>query len=234
MNTSKGTLTHLNTEGVWPSFILSDANDCIPNVIRTRGSWELDLINDAKRYIKDDSIVLDIGANIGAWSVYIAMNKSLTIHSFEPYLPTYYNLCSNLLVNEAFNCNTHRCALGSKEEYGSILPLYTCHGNVGATRINDNNVVGSGFDKTKFNAAMDYLDRIFPTEHVSFIKIDVEGHEEKVLRGGEQLLKRSKPVIFFEAWNHRPDIRDSLIKYITSLGYNVEHIKDDDYKALPQ
>jgi FkbM family methyltransferase len=48
---------------------------------------------------------------------------------------------------------------------------------------------------------LDYLDRLFPDELISFIKIDVEGHEEKVLRGGEQLILRSKPVIYFESWN---------------------------------
>jgi len=231
MNTTKGILQHLDTDGSWPSFVLSDANDCIPSYIRHNGHWELDLVNDALKYIdvNKPGIVLDIGANIGVWSVYLSKHKNLNIHSFEPYLPTYYNLCSNLLLNKAFNCKSHRCALGNMDEYGKKLPMYVVPYNIGMTKLSED----SNFEKAEFEASMDYLDRIFPTEIVSFIKIDVEGHEEHVLRGGEYMIKRSKPVIYFESWNCRPELREPLFRYIIDLGYEIQHINGDDYRAIP-
>lgn len=230
INTTSGNLQHLNIEGSWPSFILSDKDDYIPNYIRRTGGWELHLIEDAKKYIKDDTMVLDIGANIGVWSVYMAKNKSLTVHAFEPYLPTYYNLCSNLLINNALNVQTHRCALGSSEEHGKVLPLYVLPSNIGATRLTP--IGNQPFKEAPFHATLDYLDRMFPTEIVSFIKIDVEGHEEQVLRGGHELISRSKPVIYFESWDGHPTIQKPLFEYIHSLGYNIQHICSDDYRAI--
>jgi len=231
VNTNKGDFMVLNTEGYWPSFLLSGESDCIPDHIRRTGRWEFDLIESAQQYIKNDSIVLDIGANIGVWSVYMARNKSLKIHCFEPYVPTYYNLCSNLLINDALNVTAHRCALSDQSDYGKELPLFVLPSNVGATRLGHTN---EAFIESKFTTNLDYLDRMFPTEVVSFIKIDVEGYEEKVLRGGEQLLLRSKPVIYFESWNSKQEIQKSLFSYLEGLNYTIQHISSDDYKAIPK
>lgn len=231
MDTNRGNFTVLNTAGYWPSFVLPNKNDFIPNHIRATGGWEYNLIEGAQKYIKDGAFILDIGANIGVWSVYLARNKSYKIHCFEPYLPTYYNLCSNLLINDALNVTAHRCALSDQDDYGKELPMFVTPANVGATRLG---CVNESFVESKFTASLDYLDRMFPTEIVSFIKIDVEGHEEKVLRGGEQLLLRSKPVIYFESWNSEQGIQKSLFAYLESLNYTIHHINSDDYKAIPK
>lgn len=229
INTSTGSITSLDTNGYWPTFILHDKSDTIPNNIKRYGHWELHLIDDAKKYIKDNTHVLDIGANIGAWTVYLAKNKTNKIHSFEPFLPNYYNLCSNILINDAMNVETYRCALGNADEYEKILPLYTLNENIGATRLG---CINDKFNSSGFSCKLDYLDRIFKTEDVSFIKIDVEGYEEKVLRGGEQLIRRCKPTIYFESWNTMPQEQQSLFKYLESLGYTIQHIQCDDYRAV--
>ena len=45
----------------------------------------------------------------------------------------------------------------------------------------------------------DLLDEIIPSgEKIDFIKIDVEGAELQVLKGGMELIRRNKPVIIFE------------------------------------
>lgn len=238
MNTNHGILTPLDTSGVWPNYILTDTRDCIPDHIKMYGSWERHLIEDAIKYIPEGSTILDIGANIGTWSVYLAQLhkrtgcKPLTIHSFEPNPPTYYNLCANILINNSFNVNTYRCALSDASDYNKILPLYTLAGNIGATRLD--NTKEYAFTET-YKAKLDYLDRLFPDELISFIKIDVEGHEEKVLRGGEQLILRSKPVIYFESWNipEYKELQDSLFQYIRSLNYKIENVKEHDYRAVP-
>jgi FkbM family methyltransferase len=47
------------------------------------------------------------------------------------------------------------------------------------------------------------LDVLFPTQHVDFVKLDIEGSEADALRGGKNLLKRCRPVMSM-AMYHRP------------------------------
>ena len=62
------------------------------------------------------------------------------------------------------------------------------------------------------------LDDYLSTEEqssVGFMKLDVEGHETMALRGAEEIIARSKPIIAFEAYNI-----DEPKEYLNGLGYN--------------
>ena len=82
----------------------------------------------------------------------------------------------------------------------------------------------------------DYFHMITPTSvldtyddinNVGFIKIDVEGMEEKVLRGSIQIIKNNNyPPILFELWpvgyhNMTEEKHQSLVNFFTELGYNI-------------
>lgn len=230
VNTSFGHNNPLHTNGYWPSFILTNGRDTIADSIKIHGHWERYLIDDAIQYIRDGSHVLDIGANIGAWTLYMARNKTITVHSFEPFPRTYYNLCANILMNDAMNVETYRCALSDEGDYGKTLPLFCIDENIGGTRLAN---INEEFHQSEFSCRLDYLDRILKDDlDVSLIKIDVEGHEEKVLRGGETLLRRCKPTIYMESWRCKPLEQESLFNYLTSLGYEIQHISQDDYRAI--
>ena len=71
----------------------------------------------------------------------------------------------------------------------------------------------------------------YELSNINFIKIDVEGHEEKVLRGGVQTLERNQwPPILFESWPERmtnvpaKELRESLFAFLASLGYTITQI----------
>jgi hypothetical protein len=51
-----------------------------------------------------------------------------------------------------------------------------------------------------------------------FMKIDVEGMEEDVLRGSEAMIRECKPVMYIE--NDRQDKAESLVAFIKELGYD--------------
>lgn len=63
------------------------------------------------------------------------------------------------------------------------------------------------------------MDEIIGNEHIDLIKIDVEGGEFGVLKGGRQLLKRCKPLIIFECGKGASDyygtVPSEIYKYIT-------------------
>ena len=126
---------------------------------------------------------------------------------------------------------SHRCALGAQEEAVEMNP--TLQGNEGGTAI------GNGGDKV----LMKTLDS-FGFEKISFIKIDVEHHEDFVLEGGRETIRRCRPVMLVEIMGGH--YRDSCpkpvkkkikrtIKKIEKLGYRVKQIgRSCDYLATPK
>ena len=65
------------------------------------------------------------------------------------------------------------------------------------------------------------------------IKIDVEGHELKVLSGAKNTIKLNKPNIIIEVWNKKTK-RDEFKKMMKDMNYNVEHISGDDFLCTPK
>jgi FkbM family methyltransferase len=58
------------------------------------------------------------------------------------------------------------------------------------------------------------------------IKIDVEGHEEAVIRGAQETIRNDQPIIIFECFHGGNEIAD----FLGSLGYwigNAENLEDD-------
>ena len=69
------------------------------------------------------------------------------------------------------------------------------------------------------NVALGRLDDE-PLSNVGFIKIDVEGHEEEVIRGGRELLLRERPTLLVEIeQRHLQKGIDAVFQTITELGY---------------
>ena len=75
------------------------------------------------------------------------------------------------------------------------------------------------------------LDDVFKRERLDILKIDVEGYEERVIRGGRRLLgdrARGPRTIFIEvhpyAWSQTDTTSASLLSLLAHLGYRVEDI----------
>ena len=66
-------------------------------------------------------------------------------------------------------------------------------------------------------------------EPVDFIKMDIEGMEDKALRGAYFLFEKYKPICFVEIY--KTDV-DFLVKFFTEMGY-VGFRKDADLIAIP-
>lgn len=80
-----------------------------------------------------------------------------------------------------------------------------------------------------FSVKKKKLDKIIPKDkEISFIKIDVEGHEEAVIQGAEKILQNNKPVLLVEI-EERHSSKNILhtIKYINSLGYKRFFVKNN-------
>lgn len=169
--------------------------------------------------VQPGQLILEIGANIGSHTIYLSQLVGPTgrVLAFEPQRVLFQNLCANLALNSLTNVWSIQAAVGA--EPGELLvPFldYSQGNNFGALELG-----GYAHGDPVPVITIDGLN----LTHCMFIKIDVEGMEESVLRGGAQTLERLKPVLYVE--NDRPNRSVSLIRYLDSLGYNL-------YWHLPQ
>ena len=145
---------------------------------------------------KQHGVFLDVGANIGAHSLFMSKYAG-SIHSFEPYELVRSSLETNVSNNAINNITIHPYALGNRSE--EILYYAPTGFNMGTGSFVESHDAANNaaFMKLKVVKGDDYL-AANGIEHINLIKIDVEGFEKSVLEGLKDSLKRFRPIVFME------------------------------------
>lgn len=172
----------------------------------------------------DARTVLDVGANIGWYSVRLAAHRGdrSGLHAFEPIASTYEQLAGNIKLN-AFEqqVTAHPFGLSDRDEIVRFyLPQST--GSVAASE----QPLFDAEPQIVSDCQVRRLDDIaaeFPLADVDFIKCDIEGGEFGFLRGSESVLRRDRPTILLEmlrkwaaAFAYHPN---DIIEWMKPLGY---------------
>lgn len=174
---------------------------------------EVSLFNEC---VQEGSVVVEVGANIGAHTVFLAQKVGPTgqVFAFEPQRQVFQVLCSNIILN-GFN-NVHAFQMGLAEQAGmsQVLSLdATVEANIGGRSLGT--IEGmSNYEPVIINT----LDS-FNLNRLDFLKIDVEDLEKNVLDGSQQTIARCRPILYVE--NDREDKSETLIQTIFDLGYNA-------------
>lgn len=227
-------------------FLLSVKDTVISRELYFNGTWEHNILLIAKILLSDiqNPWVLDIGANLGAFTIpiaqHIAPNNGM-VSAFEPQRIVYYQLCGNIFLNSLDNCYAYNFALGADECEVDIPELdFNAHNNIGAFSLQNEYVGeyrGLYLSDKKHRVKQIKLDNLPPPSdsvNLSLIKIDVEGWELPVLRHGQNLLaQHGYPPILFEVWNTDYFVleRVELLDFIQSLGYELTQLGEMDYLA---
>ncbi|MGD9720320.1 MAG: FkbM family methyltransferase [Pirellulales bacterium] len=171
---------------------------------------EIDLF---RQVIHPGNVVIEVGANIGSHTVFLAqqVGRNGLVVAFEPQRIVFQTLCANLALNSITNVVALHQAVGSQS--GEIfVPQLDC--------LKENNFGGLSlgeYNKGEIVSVVQLDCANLP--RCDFIKVDVEGMEEDVLRGAAGLIARFQPVMYVE--NDRQEKSDSLVRYIDSLGYRM-------------
>lgn len=210
-----------------------------------KGFFEVNLFNYFLNNIKEDMIVIDVGAHIGSYAKLMSklVGENGKVHSFEPTLRTFNILKEN--TKDKANIIINNLALMDKageiefEDYG---PKYSYY-NGFKKREKEASVKKLKTQKIKVKATT--LDDYFKENNINkcdFIKIDAEGAESLILQGMTNILKEIKPIISIEVgggeeWNkNNLDSINILEKNnyklfeISKEGLLVKHIKKDFYE----
>ena len=169
-------------------------NDLIYRIASSNNTFfEEWLLTPLKEKVRNFNCVIDIGSNVGNHAYFFKnICNSNRVICFEP-LPDNFEL---LKIN-CSNCELHQVGLSSNETKGYIQITEPIDSNSGTAKISDSGI----------EIDLKTLDS-YNLNDVSFIKIDVEGHELEVIKGAKNTINYSKPDILVE----------------THLGINIEDV----------
>lgn len=140
--------------------------------------------------------VVDVGANIGVHTLAFAaaVGPSGEVTSIEPQRHCFHLLCANTVMNQHQNVNCIRAAAGDVPGSCRVPVLSpTKRQNFGAFDLSMEPEDGTLADDVPI-VTIDGLN----LRKCDFIKVDVEGHEVKVLRGATETIARFRPVFYVE------------------------------------
>ena len=173
--------------------------------------------------VKKGDYILDIGTNIGSTILQFAVliGKEGFVYGFEPDSINYANCQRNISLNNFSNLEVSQIGLG--DERGSFDLVVDTDSNRGGNRISDN-ISGKSTSKIVVERLDDWMQNK-PIERVDLIKIDVEGYELKVLKGGEKSILKYKPIFFIELDEDNlkatGDSANKLIELLEEWNYSI-------------
>jgi len=177
--------------------------------------------------LKDEGLILDVGANLGIMTWHLLKNfNQAEVWAFEP-IPENNKILR--AVTEKFKSERYKIfdiALGDKPGIAKmVLP------NVKRVRMQGlSHVVHESIDEFNegdfYEVHIDTLDNLIDSsKKVQGIKLDVENFEYFVLKGGEQLIDRDRPIIYTELWVN--ENRHNCLDFIKNKDYSVKVFLDN-------
>jgi FkbM family methyltransferase len=169
--------------------------------------------------IKKGDIILDIGANLGQITLISAIKtgKKGKVISIEPDADNFKKLKSNIELNPFDNIETFFVALSDKSGRGEII--IRDDSNHGMNRIHVNENTG--------DIPISTLDELLlpSANKITHIKIDTEGYEFKILKGGINLIKKCRPFLYIEIIDsnlkHQNDTPHDIFNLLHELNYSL-------------
>lgn len=183
----------------------------------------------ALKHCKQFRMAVDVGAHVGLWSFNLA-HRFKQVYAFEPvaehrlcFLENMLDTTFRELLQATSNVVLRPYALGTGPGF---VVIETETGSSG------NSAVGAGPGEIEMRT----LDS-FDFQELDFLKIDTEGFEENVLRGGEQTIKACKPVIVVE---QKRDMASRFgleplgaVRLLGSWGYQIAQEISGDFIMVP-
>jgi FkbM family methyltransferase len=209
-------------------------NDFVFTSPNSLNKWRLDTFSTKEPEtlnwidkLPSNSILWDIGANVGLYSVYAAKVRNCMVYSFEPSIFNLELLARNIFLNDL-------------QRNISIVPLPLSN-SIGLNILNMTSTEWGGAISTFGSEAIGHdgklMDKIFEFRTLGismafaveflnipvpdYIKMDVDGIEHLILMGGKNLLKSIKGVII-EINDDFVEQRETATKLLLDAGLKLE------------
>lgn len=227
------------TTGLYGIKYLINPSSSLDTLIQKEGTLhDWNILKKLDTVLRDDSIIFDIGANVGHLSLLFAkkLAPNGSVFCYEPDQENREQLTKNKDLNSAKNITILPYALQDNQDITeaefSIRRSIDGDGNQNRGLSSLKKIIK--FTKDVLSVPASTIDKEckrLSIAHLDFIKIDVEGAEYMVLQGGEASIRKYKPIIQYEYSN----VLDALMKenntmlsfnFLQSLGYKQLYEKE--------
>jgi len=166
------------------SMLTDDEPGGVISQVNMLGVYDFNNMNFVRLMLADGGLFVDVGANIGSYTLFASENANARVLSLEPNPSAFVKLSRNVSQNARSNVTAINCAASAQP---------------GLLRMTDkgsdptNRVVPSGLEAGTIEVAVETLDGLCATRGFvpRLIKIDVEGHEAEVLKGASACLDKT-------------------------------------------
>lgn len=187
-----------------------------------------------RKFVKEGDTVIDVGANLGWTAILCSMlvGKDGSIHAFEPVPSVYNNLAENKKNAHFQNITIYPFAVSDS---CGVAELFL--GNTNETALASMRPHDPKEESYTVKSKMITLDSFITTKQkISFVKIDVEGAELKVLRGMTSIIERDHPILAIELtgeWLEKfGDSSKNLINFLLELNYEIYVVSGGKFTPL--
>lgn len=174
----------------------------VNKIVDGKPTYQFHKLEAALRNVTKWRVAVDVGAHCGLWSMHL-VKRFERVFAFEPVAA--HRQCFEMNVPQG--AVLAPCALGDRDDLISIHSEPTSSGN--------------SWVNGKGEIPMRRLD-FYELQNVDFIKIDVEGGEELVIKGGLETIKRCRPVMIVEQKGHAASTfgldKTGAIRLLESIG----------------
>lgn len=210
-------------------FAIHAGNDeCNSRDIDEQGTWEPFATTVFSRLLQPDDVVLDLGANIGWFSVIASkgLGEGGRVFAFEPDPQNHRLLRINTgMADTANRVSVFNMAVSDTE---GTLPLYRSESNRG-----DHRLFADANAREFVEVAVTTLDRFLESSGrlPTVVKSDTQGSESRILRGAQGLFARGwRPLILCEFWpfglTHSGDDPLALWHTLEGMGYTMYEVAE--------
>jgi FkbM family methyltransferase len=166
-----------------------------------------------RHWLRSGMTVIDIGANLGVYSLPAArlVGQAGHVFAYEPGSETRTLLERSRELNAAANLHISPLALSDRERTGRLV-------FGGSSELNALGESGAG--ETVRITSLDSEDAVRGWPSPDFVKIDAEGEEERILDGGRSFFARHSPLIMFEI-KAGDKVNERLRSLFSAIGYRL-------------
>jgi FkbM family methyltransferase len=207
--------------------------------LKLRRGHTVDAAEDVilRRLVSAGARVLDVGANFGAYTALFAnfVGREGEVHAFEPVPLTCEILRRATHRLGLRNVHVHNLAISDTNDTGFMeIPSFPDGGPnpYQARLVRDFPSRSLSRPVPVRIMRLDDLSEVIG-KTVDFVKIDVEGHEAAVIRGGQRLIERDRPALLMEVSSNLDDVDNpqaDTYAWLAEKGYGCFSIDSGDIR----
>lgn len=195
------------------------------------GLYDYDDMNFLLRYLRPEDSFLDVGANIGIYSLLAASKiKTGSIHSFEALPQNHERLKANLELNRFHQVQTYGLAVSDRP---GQIQLNLAEGD-------SMPFISHETSENQITVSTDTLDHLLASQvddSLTLGKIDIEGAELLAFKGATQLLQRQLPKVWIleitDGVRHFGYGKEELVDFLAGFGYGLYGYSADSNQLMP-